>query len=63
LAIDLILMIKHPFARKEDRIPLYFWASFAVALALTVANIAGTGLENKFVNNGDLEIALEVLPP
>jgi hypothetical protein len=40
LAIDLIFMIKQPFARKDDRVALYLWSSVAIAVALTVANIA-----------------------
>lgn len=37
LAIDLILMIKHPFKVKGKRVPFYLWASISIALALTAS--------------------------
>ena len=37
LAIDLILMIRHPFKPKEMRMPLYVWVSVALTIAYTLA--------------------------
>jgi hypothetical protein len=37
LAVDLILMLKHPFKSKEARIPLYLVSSIAVTVFITTA--------------------------
>lgn len=61
LAIDLILMFKHPFARKDDRLAPYIWTSFIIALALSVANIA-TVSNREIISDDGKFIGSEILP-
>lgn len=61
LAIDLILMFKHPFARKDDRLAPYLWTSFFIALALAIANFATVGNRILYSDDGKL-VRTESLP-
>lgn len=40
LAVDLVLMIKHPFSRKDDRLSVYLIVSTTIAALLAIANIS-----------------------
>jgi len=42
LSIDLILMIRYPFASKSKRVPVYLTSSFSVAFLMAFMGVYGT---------------------
>ena len=58
LAVDLILMLKFPFKKKESRVPVYFAISLFICLTLTTSWITTL---RKREDNGAIKPAIWVM--